>query len=64
MAVRLSALRVCSPLPPPPQGRFLVLISVRDRVDPRAIMSLEDLSKLKNPITLSGFELATFLLVA
>jgi hypothetical protein len=44
MAVRLSALRAGLPLPP---GRFLVLISVRDRVDPSAIVRLEALSQLK-----------------
>jgi hypothetical protein len=38
MAVRLSALRAGRSLPP---GRFLVLISVR--VDPRAIVTLEQL---------------------
>jgi hypothetical protein len=33
MTARLSALRTGRPLPP---GRFLILISVRDRVDPKA----------------------------
>jgi hypothetical protein len=53
MAVRLSALRASRPLPP---GRFLVLISVRGLVDPRAIVRLEGLGKLKNPVTSSGIE--------
>jgi hypothetical protein len=44
MAVRLSALRAGRFLP---TGRFLVLISVRGCVDPRVIMRLEGLSKLK-----------------
>jgi hypothetical protein len=44
MAVRLSALSACRPLPP---GRFPVLISVRGWVDPRAILQLEGLGKLK-----------------
>jgi hypothetical protein len=50
MAVRLSALRPGRPFPP---GRFLILISVRGSVDPRAIVRLEGLGKLKNPITSS-----------
>jgi hypothetical protein len=49
------------PLPP---GRFLVLISVRGCVDPRAIVRLKALGQLKNPITLSEIEPATFRLVA
>jgi hypothetical protein len=53
MAVRLPALRAGRPVPP---GRFLVLISVRSRVDPRAIVRLEGLGQLKNPMTLSGIE--------
>jgi hypothetical protein len=44
MAVRLSALRAGHPLPP---RRFLVHISVRDSVDPRAILRLEGLGQLK-----------------
>jgi hypothetical protein len=61
MAVRLLPLRAGSPLP---QGRFLVLISVRDSVDPRAIAWLEVLGKLKNSMTSSGIETTTFRLVA
>jgi hypothetical protein len=44
MAVRLSALSAGRPLPP---GRFLVVISVRRWVNPRAIVRLEGLGKLK-----------------
>jgi hypothetical protein len=42
MAVRLSALRAGRPSfpPPPPPGIFMVLISVRGCVDPRAIVRL------------------------
>jgi hypothetical protein len=61
MAVRLSALRADRPLP---SGRFLVVISVRGCVDPRAIVRLEGLGQLKKPMTSSGIEPATFRLVA
>jgi hypothetical protein len=44
MTVSLSALHAGRPLPP---GRFLVLISVRGFVDPRAIVWLEGLGQLK-----------------
>jgi hypothetical protein len=44
-------------------GRFLVLISVRGRVDPRAIVRLEGLGQFKNPMTSWGIETATFHLV-
>jgi hypothetical protein len=43
MAIRLSALRASHPSPP---GRYLVLISVRGRVDHRATMWLEGLVQL------------------
>jgi hypothetical protein len=51
MAVRLSALRTGRSLP---SGRFLVLISVRDWVDPRVIVQLEGLGKLKKSNNLIG----------
>jgi hypothetical protein len=46
-----------------PPGRFLVLISVRGWVDSTAIVRLGELGQLKNPMTSSGIELATFRLV-
>jgi hypothetical protein len=61
MAVNLSALRAGRHLTP---GRFLVLISLRGWVDPRAVVRLEELGKLKNPMTTTGIEHATFRLVA
>jgi hypothetical protein len=51
MAVRLSALHAGRPLPP---GRFLVLISVRVWVDPRAIVRLEELGELEKSNDLIG----------
>jgi hypothetical protein len=48
----------------PPPGRFMVFISVRGWVDSRAIVRLEELGQLKNPVTPLGSETATFQLVA
>jgi hypothetical protein len=51
MAVTLSTLPAGCPLPP---WRFLVLISVRGWVDPRAIVLLEGLGQLKKSKNLIG----------
>jgi hypothetical protein len=61
MVVRLSALPAGRPLPP---GRFLVLISIRGLVYPKTIVQLEELGKLKYPVTSLGIEAATFRHVA
>jgi hypothetical protein len=52
------------PAAPLHAGRFLVLISIRGRVDPRAIVRLVGSFQLRNPMTSSGIELATFRRVA
>jgi hypothetical protein len=61
MVVRLSAFRPGRLLFP---EKFLVLVSVRALVDPRARVHLEGLGQLKIAVTPSGIEPATFRLAA
>jgi hypothetical protein len=61
MALKLLALSACRSLP---LGRSLMLFYIRGSVDPRAIVRLEILVQLKNPMTSSGIEPAAFRLVA
>jgi hypothetical protein len=59
--IKLSALRTGRIYFP---GKSLVLISVRGRVDARAIVRPERLSRLRIPITSTGMEPVTFWLLA
>jgi hypothetical protein len=67
MAMKLSALSAGLLLP----RKFLILISATRLVDPgvqaqgfRVLLRLEELSRLKSPVTLSDIEIATIQLVA
>jgi len=51
-------------LPLPPQEIFLVLISIKGWVSPRAIVQLEGLCQWKIPITPQGIKPVTFQLAA
>ena len=46
-----------------PQGIFLVLMFIKGWLDPRTMVRPEGLRQLKIPVTPSGIEPATFLLV-
>jgi hypothetical protein len=59
--VRLSALRAGRPLPP---RKIPGTQSIRGQVDFWTLVRLEGLVQLKNPMTSSGIEPATFQLVA
>jgi hypothetical protein len=61
MGMKFLALRAGRPLPP---GRILVLIFVRGLVNTKAILRLEWLGQLKNPMTSLRIEPATFQLIA
>jgi hypothetical protein len=52
MVVRLSALYTGSALTSP-KGRFLILISVRGGVNPKAIARLDGLGKLKKKYSMT-----------
>jgi hypothetical protein len=57
MEMWLSALSSGRHLPP---KRFLLLNSVKELVNHKAVAKLEGLGKLENPITLEGIEPVTF----